>query len=145
MANQVATGAGEAFTHGTGAGGSLRMAYQEAACADRAFAHGTGAGSRSYLGAGQGFLVRQRRGRWLALGRPEGVGQGFRVRHGRGRSLALGRRGKTFSYDAGAGGGSHLADQEASGAGKAFAYGTGGGGARTWQSFEMACDTATAH
>ena len=55
-------------------------------------------------------------------------GQGFRARHGRGKSLALGRRGMTFSYDAGAGGGSHLADQEASGAGKAFAYGTGGGG-----------------
>ena len=54
-------------------------------------------------------------------------GQGFRARHGREKSLALGRRGKTFSYDAGAGGGSHLADQEASGAGKAFAYRTGGG------------------
>ena len=31
-------------------------------------------------------------------------------------------------YGKGAGGGSHLADQEASGAGKAFAYGTGAGG-----------------
>ena len=78
MANQVATGADKAFAHGTGAGGSLRMAYQK--------------------------------------------------RHGRGRSLALGRRGKTLSYDAGAGGGPHLADQVASGAGKTFAYGTGGGG-----------------
>ena len=27
MANQVATGVGDAFAYGTGAGGSLRMAY----------------------------------------------------------------------------------------------------------------------
>ena len=45
MTNQVATGAGKAFAFGTGAGGSLRMAYQEAMGADKAFAHGTGAGS----------------------------------------------------------------------------------------------------
>ena len=49
---QVATGAGKAFPHGTGAGDSLRMAYQEATSADKAFAHRTGAGSRSHLGAG---------------------------------------------------------------------------------------------
>ena len=49
MANQVATGAGEAFTHGTGAGGSLRMAYQEATGAGKAFAYGTGAVGRSHL------------------------------------------------------------------------------------------------
>ena len=41
-----------------------------------------------------------------------------------------------------AGSGSHLTNQEASGAGKAFAYGTGAGGARTWQSYEMVRDTA---
>ena len=35
---------------------------------------------------------------------------------------------KAFAYGTGAGGGSHLANQEASGAGKAFAYGTGAGG-----------------
>ena len=54
MANQVATGAGNAFAYGTGAGGSLRMANQEATGADKAFAYGTGtgAGSRSHFGAG---------------------------------------------------------------------------------------------
>ena len=46
--------------------------------------------------------------------------------YGRGKSLVLGRRGESFSYDAGAGGGSHLADEEAPG--KAFEYGTGAGG-----------------
>ena len=45
MANQVATGVGKAFAKGTGAGGSLRMAYQETT-ADKAFAYGMGAGGR---------------------------------------------------------------------------------------------------
>ena len=35
---------------------------------------------------------------------------------------------KAFAYGTEAGSGSHLANQEASGAGKAFAYGTGAGG-----------------
>ena len=52
MASQVATGAGNAFAYGTGAGGSLRMANQEATGADKAFAHGTGVGGRSHFGAG---------------------------------------------------------------------------------------------
>ena len=34
MANQVATGAGNAFAYGTGAGGSLRMAYLVIAIAE---------------------------------------------------------------------------------------------------------------
>ena len=35
---------------------------------------------------------------------------------------------KAFAYGTEAGSGSHLANQEASGAGKAYAYGTGAGG-----------------
>ena len=35
---------------------------------------------------------------------------------------------RACSYGTGAGGGSHLVEQKASGAGKAFAYGTGAGG-----------------
>ena len=58
----------------------------------------------------------------------DGRGQGFRARHEHGRSLALRRRSKASLYGTGAGGGSHLADQEVSSAGKAFAYGTGAGG-----------------
>ena len=92
MASQVATGAGSAFAHSTGAGGSLRMAYQEA----------TG---------GKGFRVRHGRGKSLALGRR---GKAFSYDAGAGGGSHLvdqkaSGAGKAFAYGTGAGGRSHLA------------------------------------
>ena len=45
---------------------------------------------------------------------------------------------KALTYGTEAGSGSHLANQEASGAGKAFAYGTGAGGRSHLPGYEMA-------
>ena len=49
---------------------------------------------------------------------------------------------KACAYGTEAGSGSHLANQEASGAGKAFAHARAREVARTWPSYEMVRDTA---
>ena len=92
MANQVATGAGKAFAYGTGAGVSLRMAYQEATGADK-------------------VRARHGRGKSLALGR-RGKTFSYDAGAGGGSHLAdqeASDAGKAFAYGTGAGGRLHLA------------------------------------
>ena len=87
MCNQVATGAGKAFTYSTGAGG------------------------RSHLGAG------------ARLSRTAQAGGGSHL-----ADQEASDAGKAYAYDTGAGGSLRMTNQEATGADKAFAHGTSAGG-----------------
>ena len=139
----------KAFEYGTEAGSGSHLANQEASGAGKAFAYGTGAGGRSHL-AKLRDCARHCAELYAALRDGarhcnSALSLSFLLRIFSRLSLSLSlslfgappqkiskhapkKNQKACAYGTEAGSGSHLANQEASGAGKAFAYGTGAGG-----------------